>query len=97
MNVRSEISVLIVAIIFGVLTGVVYTLVTPAFFTVYDSGWVLDLGVLVATLIGGYIGYHVPTATKFLVRILLGICYASVMAILVLFLSLSIIVNTRGS
>jgi hypothetical protein len=97
MNVRSGILVLVVAIIFSVLTGAVYAFVAPALLTVYESGWILYLGVLVATLIGGYIGYHVPTATTFLGRIILGFCYASVMAILVFFLTLFIIVNTRSS
>jgi hypothetical protein len=97
MNMRSEIFVLIVAVMFGVLIGVVYAFVLPAAFPGYKAGWILNLGVLVATLIGGYIGYRVPNANIFLVRIILGFCYAAVMAILVYFVSLYIILNTRGS
>jgi hypothetical protein len=97
MNVRSEVSALAVVAIFGVLIGVVYAFFIPAFFPGYRTGWILNLGALAATLIGGYIGYHVPTASTLPVKITLGLCYAAVVAILVYFLSLFIILNIRGS
>lgn len=97
MNLRSEISVLFVAALFGIMIGIVYAFVLPALFPGFRTSWILNLGVLVATLIGGYIGYHVPTANTPLVKIILGFLYAAVTAILVYFLSLFIILNTRGS
>ena len=97
MNVRSEVSVLVVAAVFGSLIGVAYAFVLPAFFRGYATEWIGRLGVLIATLVGGYIGYHVPTANKLPVKIILGLCDAGVTAILVCFLSLFIILNTRGS
>ena len=97
MNVRSEVSALVVAAIFSILIGVVYVFFLPAFFPGYKAGWILHLGVLLAILIGGYIGFHVSTARAFPVRMILGFCYAAVMAILVYFLSLFFILNVRGS
>jgi hypothetical protein len=96
MNLRSEIAVLFVAALFGVTIGVVYAFVIPALFPGFRTSWILNLGVLVAALIGGYIGYHVPTANTPLVKIILGFTYAAVTVILVYFLSLLIIVNVRG-
>lgn len=97
MNVRSEASLLVVVVIFGVLIGVAYAYVLPAFFPGYRTGWILNLGVLAAILVGGYIGSHVPNAKALQLRIILGCCYAMVTAILVYFLSLFIIFNVRGS
>jgi hypothetical protein len=94
---RSQISVLILVVIFGSLIGVVYAFVLPAFSPGYGTKWIGILGVLIATLIGGYIGYHVPTANRLSVKVILCVCYAAVVAILVSFLSLYIILNTRGS
>ena len=99
MNMRSEVSILIVVVVFGVTIGAIYALVLPAFYP--RPGWgtylPLQLGIVFAALIGGYIGYHVPTANKLPVKIILCFCYAAVVAILVSFLSLFIILNTRGS
>lgn len=97
MNLRSEISGLVVAGIFGVLIGVVYAYFLPVFFPGYRTGWILNLGVLVATLIGGIIGFREPSKSTLVSRIILGICYAAVVAILVYFVSLFIILNVRGS
>jgi hypothetical protein len=97
MNVRSEVSALAVAAIFSTLIGVTYAFFIPAFFPNYRAGWILHLGVLLATSIAGYIGFHESTAGKLPVRIILGFCYAAVIAILVYFLSLLIILNVRGS
>ena len=97
MRLRSEISLLSVAAIFGIVIGIVYAFVIPALFPGFRTSWILDLGDLVATLIGGYIGYHVPSANTPLAKIILGFSYAAVTAILVYFLSLFIILNARGS
>ena len=90
---------LIDAAIFGVSIGTVYAFVLPRFFP--GSGWgtysPLIAGIIIATLIGGYIGYRVPATDKLRVKISLGLCYAAVVASLVSYLSLFIIVNTRGS
>jgi hypothetical protein len=90
--------VLSIAVVFGVTIGAIYALVLPAFFP--GPGWgtylPLQLGIVIAALIGGYIGYRVPTASSLWAKIGCGFCYAAVVAILVSFLSLLIIVNTRG-
>ena len=97
MTVSSEVSALAVAAIFGIVIGVVYAFFLPAFFPGYRTGWILNLGVLLATAIGGYIGFYTSPVSATPVRITLGFCYASVMAIIVYFLSLFIILNVRGS
>jgi len=97
MKVRSEISALVVAGIFGPLIGAVDAYFLPAFFPGHRTGWILNLGVLIAVLIGGYIGYCEPSKGTLAAKIILGICYAAVMAILVYFVALFIILNVRGS
>lgn len=96
MKLHSEALALIVTVISGVLIGLVYAFILPALFPGYGTWWILILGVFVATLIGGYIGYHIPSADKLLVKIALGLSYAAVVAIFVSFISLFIIVNVRG-
>lgn len=90
---------LIVVAIFATTIGVVYVFVLPKFFPA--PGWgmhsPLILGIILATLIGGYIGYRVPSIDRLSVKISLGFCYAVVVFTLVSYLSLFIIVNTRGS
>jgi hypothetical protein len=90
---------LLVVAIFGVSIGAIYAVVLPRFFP--GPGWgthlPLILGILVATLIGGYIGYRVPATGKLPVKISVGVCYAVVVAGLVSYVSLFIILNTRGS
>ena len=95
---RYLLSVLIVVGVFGVTIGAVYAVVLPNFFP--GHGWgtylPLQLGIAVASLIGGYMGYRVQPAGKLWEKISLGFCFATVVAILVSFLSLLIIVNPRG-
>ena len=90
---------LIVAVIFGVSIGAFYVFVLPRFFPA--PGWgtysPLIVGIMIATLIGGFIGYRVPPTDKLRVKFSLGLCYATLVASLVSYLSLFIIVNTRGS
>lgn len=94
----SVLSALAVVVIFGVSIGAIYVLVLPRFFP--GPGWgtysPLILGILVATLLGGYVGYRTPTTEKLPVKIKFGFCYAAVTAALVSYLSLFIIVNIRG-
>ena len=97
MSVISEISALVVAVIFSTLIGGVYVFFIPMFFPGYKAGWILNLGVLLATLLGGYIGLQSSKASSPLIRILLAFCYGAVTAILVYFLSLFFILNVRGS
>ena len=90
---------LIVVAIFGVSIGAIYAVVLPRFFP--GPGWgthaPLIGGITIATLIGGYIGYRVPVTGKLLVKISVGVGYAVVVASLVSYVSLFIILNTRGS
>jgi hypothetical protein len=97
VNLRSEISALGVVGAFGVSIGLVYAFFLPSVFPGYRTGWVSTLGILAAALIGGYIGYHVPTAKTLSVQATLGICYGTVVAILVSLLSLFILANLRWS
>jgi hypothetical protein len=89
----------IVAAIFGLSIGAVYATVLPRFFP--GPGWgthaPLFLGIMIASLIGGYIGYRVPTTEKLSTKVCFGFCYAAVVVGLVSYLSLFIILNTRGS
>jgi hypothetical protein len=90
---------LIVVAIFGASIGAVYAFVLPKFFP--GPGWgtysPLILGIIVATLIGGYIGYRVPATDKLSIKVSCGFCYAAAVAGLVSYVSLFIILNTRGS
>ena len=90
---------LIVVVIFGFSIGAVYVYVLPRFFPGHLWGTYLPLilGIIIATSIGGYIGYRVPTRDKLSIKVCSGLCYAVVVAALVSCLSLFIILNTRGS
>jgi hypothetical protein len=88
--------ILIVAVVFGVLVGVTYGFILPAFFSGYKTVWVGIVGVSIATLIGGYLGYHVPTADKLPIRISAGCGFAALVAFSVIVLSWFILANTRG-
>lgn len=52
-GIWSPISFLIVVVVFGTLTGLVYAFLLPAFFPGYKTSWILILGVLIASLTGG--------------------------------------------
>ena len=99
MNVitGSIVSMLIVVAIFTGLIGGAYCIVIPIFFPTYKTAWILIFGIAIAALIGGYIGYQVPTGDTTLVKIGYGLCYATVVVLLVAYLSLYIILNVRGS
>jgi hypothetical protein len=89
-------SVAIVVVVFGVLVGVTYAFILPAFFPGYRTMWIGIVGVSIATLIGGYIGYHVPTADKLPTRISASCVAAAFVAFSVIVLSWFILANTRG-
>ena len=97
MNIASVVSTPKVVVIFTFLIGGLYGFVVPAFFPNYKTYSILIVGVSIAALIGGYIGYRVPTSEMLLVKIGVGFCYAVVVTALVMFLSLFIILNVRGS
>ncbi|HEY1256469.1 MAG TPA: hypothetical protein VGF01_16960 [Terracidiphilus sp.] len=90
------VSVPIVVVVFGVLIGVTYAFILPAFFPGYRTMWIGIVGVSIATLIGGYIGYHVPTADKLLTRISACCVAAAFVAFSIIVLSWFILANTRG-
>ncbi|MFA7242088.1 MAG: hypothetical protein WC091_18390 [Sulfuricellaceae bacterium] len=93
----SVISALKVVAIFTVLIGGAYGIVIPLFIPGYKTYSILIAGIAIAALIGGYIGYQVPVADTLFIKIGFSFCYAIVVAILVLLLSLLIILNVRGS
>ena len=90
---------LIVAAVVASSIGAVYVFVLPKFFPGPEWGTYspLILGIILAALIGGYIGYRVPSIGRLSVKISLGFCYAAVVFTLISYLSLFIILNTRGS
>lgn len=83
--------------VFTTVIGGVYGFVIPAFFPDYKTYSILIIGVGTVALIAGYIGYQILTDGALLSKIVLGICCATVVAILVAFLSLLIILNVSGS
>lgn len=91
------ISIIKVVAVFTALIGGVYGFVMPAFFADYKTYSILIIGIGIAALFGGYIGYQVLMDGALLSKIGLGICCATVVALLVTFLSLLIILNVRGS
>ncbi|MGH9773271.1 MAG: hypothetical protein ACRD4Q_16505 [Candidatus Acidiferrales bacterium] len=91
--------VLIAVVVFGVLNGAVYVkyFLPPGFReATYWTYLPLMVSISFAAAIGGCVGYRVPATGKLPVKISLGLCYAVVVAILVLYLSMLIIVNVRG-
>jgi hypothetical protein len=102
MNAKKVILLLVVAAIFGTLTSVVYGFVLPRFFPGPSLGaylpLVLIVGVVIASLVGGYVGYRGPMAERTMDgRLGIGFRFAAITAVLTLFLSLFLILNTRGS
>lgn len=99
MNVTTNniLSLITGVAVFTALIGGVYGFVIPAFFADYKTYSILIIGIGTAALFGGYIGYQILTDGALLSKIVLGICCATVVAILVAFLSLLIILNVSGS
>ena len=88
--------VLAVAVVFGVLIGVTYAFILPAFFPGYKTVWIGIVGVSIAMLIGGYFGYHALTADKRPIKISVSCGCAALVAFSVIVVSWFIIANTRG-
>ena len=97
VTTNNILSLATVVVVFTALIGGVYGFVIPAFFADYKTYSILIIGVGTAALFGGYIGYQVLTDGTLLSKIGIGIGCATVVAILVTFLSLLIILNVRGS
>src|SRR6266498_5008251 len=100
MTVFRIISVLAVAVIFSILIGVVFAFVQPHFFPGPYGPYlapVLGLGVLMAALIGGYVGYRDPAADAVRGKVRIDLRFAVVVGALTLYLSMLFILNTRGS
>lgn len=97
VTTNSILSLLTVVVVFTALIGGVYGFAIPAFFADYKTYSILIIGVGTAALFGGYIGYQILTDGTLLSKIGIGIGCATVVAILVTFLSLLIILNVRGS
>lgn len=83
-------------VVFGTLIGAVYVLLLPAFFSGSGTSLVLIIGMIVASLIGGYIGFQNAEGDQLAAKAGLSVAFAVLAAILVVFLSLFIILNTRG-
>ncbi len=98
MTAKKLILLLAIAAIFGTLTAVVYGFVLPRFFPGPTLGAYLPLalsvGVAMASLVGGYVGYRGSMAGS---RLGIGFRFGTIAAAITLVLSLFLILNTRGS
>jgi hypothetical protein len=94
---NSIISAIKIIVIFTTLISGSYAVVIPAFAPTYKTSYILVIGIATSALLGGYIGYQALTDEIPLIKIGFGLCYALVVAIFVLFLSLFIILNIRGA
>ena len=88
--------VLSIAVVFGVLVGVTYAFIIPAICPGYKTAWIWIVGISIAMLISGYIGYHTPTADKLPIKISTCCGYAALTGFVVIALSWLIIANTIG-
>ena len=93
--------VLVVAAIFGTLIDVVCAFALPHYLPNPALGTyrllVLAIGVLMASLVGGYVGYHDPRIEALSVKVRISFPFAVWTAFLTLLLSIFLIVNTIGS
>lgn len=88
---------LLIVVIFTILIGGAYGFIIPTFFSDYKTYSILIIGIAVAALLAGYIGYQILANSTLLLKISIGISCAVAAAILVSFLALFIIINVRGS
>jgi hypothetical protein len=93
---RGPLWILVVVAVFGTLTGSVYAFLLPALFPGYGTPWIGVLGVLIASLIGGYIGFRTADGGGLPGKIGVSVAFAALVALLVTFLALLIMVNSRG-
>ena len=89
-------SLLFVVVFFGGSIGAVYAYFLPALFPGYRTIWTGILGVSMAMLTAGYIGYRVPSSKKLLVKLSFSFGFAGLVAYLVVILSWFIVANIRG-
>jgi|ERR1035441_1300150 hypothetical protein len=91
-------SVLTVIVALSVAVAALYVYVLPTYYP--GPGWgtylPLQLGVLLAMIIGGCIGYLAPKGGPLRIKIGAALGLAITVALFVSFLSMLIIVNTRG-
>jgi uncharacterized membrane protein YedE/YeeE len=83
----------IAAAVFGAVTGAVYAFALPKLV----AGPPLFVGILLAASAGGFIGYRTPRVEKLSERLSFGLLYGVVAAFMSFYLSMFIILNTRGS
>jgi hypothetical protein len=93
---RAPLWILAVVAAFGTLTGSAYAFLFPALFPGYRTSWILILGVLTASLFGGYIGFRSANGVRLPGKIGVSVAFAALVALLVTFLSLFITLNIRG-
>lgn len=97
MTTSSVISALKITAIFTILIGLIYGVIIPQFFPSYKTYLILILGIAIAAIIGGRIGYQAPATNEVFIKVVFCFCYAIVIATLILLVSLFIILNIRGS
>ncbi|MGD0786767.1 MAG: hypothetical protein ABR898_02200 [Terracidiphilus sp.] len=93
-------SILIVIVAFGILIGVLYAVyVLPPFYygATYLTCLPLVAGVSIAAMIGGLIGYRLMGGKQLRDRIQIGVVIAIIVACFVLYLSVVIVLNVRGT
>lgn len=90
---------LIVIVLFVFLITCIYGFFIPTIYPNYKTYSILIIGVLLAGLIAGYLGYQLPPLLEksLLEKVGWGVLFASVVSIFVTFLSLFIILNFIGS
>ena len=93
---KSDLSILIIVVVFSVLIGLTYAFFLPHLFPGYKTIWIGLLGVFVAAMTAGYIGYKDAVHKTLLVKIFVSFSYAAIVACFVIFLSWFIIANTYG-
>lgn len=74
-----------------------YTIAIPTIAPTYKTYSILVGGIIISAIIGGYIGHQTYTNEKPFIRIGFGMCYALVIVVSVVLLSLFLILNVRGS
>jgi hypothetical protein len=94
---NSIISAIKVIVISTLLISGAYVIFIPVLAPDYKTYYILAVGLAIAALIGGYIGYQAPENDISIIKIGFGFCYAIVTTTLVFLFSLIIILNIRGA
>lgn len=93
----SLIRLVAIVAIFVMILAAIYAWILPTFFHGYKTYSFLVVGVVTAAAISGYYSYRNCVFESLTQRWLLSASYAVGVAFLVMFFSLFIILNTRGS